>query len=112
MIYSFTLQTVGLVTGLLLLALHCLALWRSRESLKLLKQFPRSRMMGTVLIALAAIWGFLLIRGMDLGEFARLRNPMLLAIVVGALLAWKVRRRIPGSSCDWHAGAPRGGTAS
>jgi hypothetical protein len=89
MIYSFTLQTVGLVTGLLLLALHCLALWRSRESLKVLKQFPRSRRMGTVLIALAAIWSFLLIRGMDLGEFARLRNPMLVAIVVGALLAWK-----------------------
>ena len=89
MIYSFTLQTVGLVTGLLLLALHCVALWRSRESLQLLKQFPRSRTMGTVLIALAAIWSFLLIRGMDLGEFARLRNPMLGAIVVGALLAWK-----------------------
>ena len=26
---------------------------------------------------------------MDLGEFARLRNPMLVAIVVGAFLAWK-----------------------
>jgi hypothetical protein len=26
---------------------------------------------------------------MDLGEFARLRNPMLLAIVIGAVLAWK-----------------------
>jgi hypothetical protein len=89
MIYSFTLQTVGLVTGGLLLALHCLALLRSQESLEWLRQFPRSRLMGTLLITLAAIWSFLLIRGMDLGEFARLRNPMLLAIVIGAVLAWK-----------------------
>lgn len=89
MIYSFTLQTVGLVTGAILLALHCIALFRSRDSLRLLKQLPRSRRMGTVLIALAAIWSFLLIRGMDLGEFARLRNPMLVAIVVGAFLAWR-----------------------
>ena len=45
--------------------------------------------MGTLLIALAAIWSFLLIQSMDLGEFARLRNPMLVAIVVGAFLSWK-----------------------
>ncbi|HEY5704493.1 MAG TPA: hypothetical protein VIS96_02850 [Terrimicrobiaceae bacterium] len=45
--------------------------------------------MGTLLIALAAIWSFLLIWGMDLGEFARLRNVMLVAIVAGAVLAWK-----------------------
>ena len=89
MIYSFTLQTVGLVTGAALLALHCLALLRSRDSLRLLRQFPRSRVMGTVLITLAAVWGFLLIRGMDLGEFARLRNPMLIGIVLGAFLSWK-----------------------
>jgi hypothetical protein len=89
MIYPFTLQTVGLVTGAILLAFHCFALLRSNESLRLLQQFPRSRPMGTVLIALAAIWSFLLIRGMDLGEFARLRNPMLVAIIIGALLAWK-----------------------
>lgn len=89
MIYSFTLQTVGLVTGAILLALHCLALFRSSDSLRLLKKFPRSRAMGSVLIALAALWSFLLVRGMDLGEFARLRNLMLIAIVVGAFLAWK-----------------------
>jgi hypothetical protein len=89
MIYSLTLQTVGLVTGVILLALHCLALLRSRDGVKLLRQFPRSRAMGTVLIAIAAIWSFLLIRGMDLGEFTRLRTLMLVAIVAGAFLSWK-----------------------
>ena len=89
MIYSLTLQTAGLVTGAVLLLVHFMALWRSGETRKWLKQFPRSRAMGTLLIAIAAIWSFLLIFGMDLGEFARLRNLMLVAIVAGAFLAWK-----------------------
>ena len=89
MIYPLTLQSVGLITGVVLLAVHALALLRSNDSLKFLRQFPRSRAMGTLLIGLAAIWSFLLIQSMDLGEFARLRTPMLVAIVVGAFLAWK-----------------------
>lgn len=89
MIYSLTLQTAGLVTGVALLIAHFIALCRSEETRKWLKQFPRSRSMGTLLIALAAIWSFLLITGMDLGEFTRLRNVMLVAIVAGAFLAWK-----------------------
>ena len=89
MIYSVTLQSVGLVTGILLLALHGLALFRSKDSLTFLQLFPRSRAMGTLLVAVATIWSFLLIQSMDLGEFARLRNPMLVAIVVGAFLSWK-----------------------
>jgi hypothetical protein len=89
MIYSFTLQTVGLVTGVALLAVHIIALWRSGETRRWLKQFPRSRTLGTLLIAIAAIWSFLLMRGMDLGEFARLRSLMLVAIVAGAFLAWR-----------------------
>jgi hypothetical protein len=88
-IYSLNLQLVGLVTGFVLLALHCLALLRSNEGVRFLRQFPRSRVMGTLLIAIAAIWSFLLIQRMDLGEFARLRTPMLVAIVAGAFLSWK-----------------------
>ena len=88
MIYSLTLQTAGLVTGAVLLVAHFMALRHAGESRRWLKQFPRSRAMGTLLIALATIWSFLLIWGMDLGEFARLRNVMLGAIVAGAILAW------------------------
>ena len=89
MIYSFTLQTAGLMTGAALLVVHFMALRRAEESRRWLRQFPRSRATGTLLIALATIWSFLLIWGMDLGEFARLRNFMLVAIVAGAFLAWK-----------------------
>jgi hypothetical protein len=89
MIYSITLQTAGLVTGVALLAAHIIALWRSGETRRWLKQLPRSRALGTLLITIAATWSFLLMQGMDLGEFARLRNLMLVAIVAGAFLAWR-----------------------
>ncbi|HEY5741490.1 MAG TPA: hypothetical protein VIS99_03025 [Terrimicrobiaceae bacterium] len=89
MIYSVTLETIGLITGFALLVLHGLAFWRPAETLNFLKRFPRSRPMGTLLIALAAIWSFLLIRSMDLGEFAQLRNLMLVGILAGAFLSWK-----------------------
>lgn len=88
MIYSLSLQTAGLVTGAVLLVAHFMVLRHAGESRRWLKQFPRSRAMGTLLIALATIWSFLLIWGIDLGEFARLRNVMLGAIVAGAILAW------------------------
>ena len=73
------------MTGAALLVVHLMALRRAEESRRWLKQFPRSRATGTLLIALAMIWSFLLIWGMDLGEFARLRNLMLVAIVAGVI---------------------------
>jgi hypothetical protein len=36
----------------------------------------------------AAVWSFLLVQSIDLGEFSPLRNIMLLAIVAGAILSW------------------------
>ncbi len=89
MIYPVKLQFVGLVVGIALLVVHLLALWRPKECAAWLRTFPRSRVAGTVLIAVAGIWSFLLVQQMDLGEFARLRNFLLLAIVAGTFLAWR-----------------------
>lgn len=50
MIYPVSLKTVGIVVGLFLLALHLVALWRSESCRRWLKEFPRSRAAGTVLI--------------------------------------------------------------
>lgn len=88
MIYSVNLFTVGAIVGALLLVAHLFALWRSGDCQAWLKKFPRSRAAGTVLLFIAGIWSFLLIRSMDLGEFARLRNLMLLGIVVATFLSW------------------------
>lgn len=89
MIYPVTLKAAGLLVGVLLVLCHAFALWRSEEVGRRLKEFPRSRPAGTVLIIAAAIWSFWLIATMDLGEFAHLRNFMLIAIVAGAFLAWR-----------------------
>ncbi len=89
MIYSVHLFTVGIAVGAILLIAHLFALWRAGECRGWLQKFPRSRVAGTVLLVIATIWSFLLIKTMDLGEFAKLRNVMLLAIVVGAFLSWQ-----------------------
>jgi hypothetical protein len=87
MIYPCSLQTAGLFVGVALLIVHGVALVREGQSQRWLRGFPRSRGTGIALMALAALWSFLLIWGMDLGEFARLRNVMLVAIAAGAVLA-------------------------
>jgi hypothetical protein len=89
MIYPISLKLAGIVVGLVLIALHVVAVLQPAACEKWLKGFPRSRVAGTILIAIATIWSFLLIRSMDLGEFVGLRNPMLIAIAVSGFLAWK-----------------------
>ena len=88
MIYQLSLQFTGLAVGLLLLVTHAFALIRPDQTISLAKAFPRSRVAATVLLAIAAIWSFLLVRTIDLGEFSPLRNVMLVAIVAGAVLSW------------------------
>ena len=86
MIYSFSLQTVGLAVGLLLIALHLFALVNARESKQFLRVFPRSPWIGQALLIIDAIWSFALISTMDLGEFSSFKNAILIAIVVAAIL--------------------------
>jgi len=85
MIYSFLkLQTVALLVGLALVAMHGFALAGGAGIRRWLKGFPRSRNMGIALLTLVAIWAFWLAATMDLGEFSKYRN--MLMIVVPA--AW------------------------
>jgi len=88
MIYHLTLFTTGLAAGLLLILGHAMALARPSDSMSWAKTFPRSRAAATALLAVAAVWSFLLVRSIDLGEFSPLRNVMLLGIVAGSILAW------------------------
>ena len=88
MIYTLSLLTTGLAAGLLLIFSHAFAFLRPEQAVAWAKAFPRSRGAATVLIAIAAVWGFLLVQSIDLGEFSQLRNFMLLAIVAGAILSW------------------------
>lgn len=89
MIYPFSLQLVGLVVGLLLIATHACAFAAPGAVKPLLRAFPRSRAAGTILLALGALWSLWLVQTMDLGEFARLRSYLVIAVPVGAVLTWK-----------------------
>ncbi|MFA7235121.1 MAG: hypothetical protein WC076_13535 [Terrimicrobiaceae bacterium] len=88
MIYHLTLQTTGLAAGLLLIFGHAFALLRPEQTIAWAKAFPRSRGFATALLAIAAVWSFLLVQSIDLGEFSPLRNIMLMAIAAGAVLSW------------------------
>lgn len=88
MIYSFSLQSVGITVGVLLLLGHAAAWLGGPTAMASAKSFPRSRMAATLLLIAAAIWAFLLVQDIDLGEFSRLRQIMLMGIVAGAILAW------------------------
>lgn len=88
MIYQLSLFSTGLAAGGLLMAGHAVALARPSDSIAWARAFPRSRVAAAVLLAVAAVWSFLLVRTIDLGEFSSLRNVMLIGIVVGAVLAW------------------------
>jgi len=89
MIYPLDLRTVGLIAGALLLVAHLFAVFQQGGCEKWLKKFPRSRPLGTVLVVIAGVWSFLLIAGMDLGEFSGLRRPMMIAIAAATFLSWK-----------------------
>lgn len=85
MIYSLQLHTIALVLGVLLIVSHGVALGFSNEARDLLKGFPRSRPAGVVLLTIGAIWFFLLVKNMDLGEFTSWRGTMLTFIPVWAV---------------------------
>jgi len=88
MIYTFSLSMVAVVVGIALIAAHVFALAAPKPVQGWLEAFPRSKPVGTVLLVLAAVWAFWLGSTMDLGEFARLRTPILVAIPIGAVLTW------------------------
>jgi len=89
MLYPISLQTAGFIVGLALILTHAFALFQPAATQRWLKTFPRSAVLGPLLLSLAAIWTFLLIQKMDLGEFAPFRRVMLIATLIAWGLSWK-----------------------
>jgi hypothetical protein len=86
MIYPLKLETVLVVTGLFLLVIHALALWKAAAVQAWLRAFPRSKPLGMLLLAVATVWAWLLIKHIDLGEFTNWRERLLVFIPVAAVL--------------------------
>lgn len=89
MIYPISLQTAGFVVGALLILVHAFALMQPAACKRALAGFPRSAILGPLLLSIAAIWTFVLIQKMDLGEFAPFRRIMLIVTLVAWGLSWK-----------------------
>ena len=89
MIYPLKLESALVVTGLVLIATHALALIRPITTQDWLRAFPRSSAAGLLLLVTAAIWSWLLVAYIDLGEFTNWRPRILVFIPVAAFLTWK-----------------------
>ena len=89
MIYSLTLETALLLTGVILIIAHAFALWKPAEAKGWLRAFPRSAVAGFVLLGTAAVWSWILIRTIDLGEFSNWRTRILIFIPIATYLSWR-----------------------
>ena len=52
-----------------------------------MKQFPRSRVAGIVLLTICLAWTFWLVATIQMGEFSSFRRPLLIALPIGYVLA-------------------------
>lgn len=86
MIYDLSLRTVGIVTGLVLLALHLFAFFQEKQAASWLQRFPRSYAAGAILMTAAFIWTFILLATIDLGEISHLRRWFLIGLPIGYVL--------------------------
>lgn len=87
MIYSIHLKEVGFLLGLAMILAHAAALTPGLRLRERLPQFPRSRVAGIVLMAIATLWTLWLALVMDLGEFAGMRRMMAVGILALGILA-------------------------
>src|SRR6185312_12344089 len=87
MIYHFSLQLVGLVTGLILCLLGALGFAMDGSARNFMAAFPRSRIAGIVILAVDLAWSFWLVSTMEMGEFSAFRRPFLVILPVGFFLA-------------------------
>lgn len=87
MIYhNADLKTTGIVLGVALIATHIAALLNGGSVQSFLKDFPRNRAAGIVLMTINAIWAWWVVSSMDLGEFTALKQKILFVIPIAYLL--------------------------
>lgn len=70
---GLSLQSIGIVVGVLLIGVHLFALLRQEKILPWLSTVPRSQNVGTVFLTVGFLWAWMVATSMDLGEFAQVR---------------------------------------
>jgi hypothetical protein len=90
MIYPhLDLRLVSLIAGIWLVLSHGFALVRPAPVQQWMRKFPRSKVFGTFLLVVDAVWAFAIVAAMDMGEFTYMRNTLLVVIVVASFLTFK-----------------------
>ena len=85
MIYHLSLHTAGLIAGAFLVVLGVLGFMKP-DFAQVVKQFPRSRFAGVVLLTIGLAWTFWLLATIQMGEFSSFRRPLLIALPIGYVL--------------------------
>ena len=85
-----SLQFVGILLGILLIAGHLIALLKDQQIIDFLKSFPRNKPIGVVLIIINCIWSLWLVNKVDLGEFQKWQGFISWGLVIGciAFIIW------------------------
>jgi hypothetical protein len=86
MIYHLSLHSAGIIAGAFLVALGLIGLVKP-DFASVVKQFPRSRVAGIVLLTICLAWTLWLSATIQMGEFAGFRRPLLIALPIGYVLA-------------------------
>ena len=86
MIYDFSLHTVGIAAGALLVLISLPGLIKPPAVQSWLRSLPRSRVAGVALLTVVLVWSFWLLATMEMGEFSTFRKPLLIALPIGYLL--------------------------
>ena len=86
MIYDFSLRTVGVIAGIVLLLVSLPGLVKPVSVQDWLKRFPRSGIAGAFLLTVTLIWSFWLLATMEMGEFSGFRKPLLILLPIGYVL--------------------------
>ena len=85
MIYHLSLHTAGVIAGAFLVVVGVLGLMKP-DFAQVVKQFPRSRFAGIVLLTICLAWTFWLLATIQMGEFSSFRRPLLIALPIGYVL--------------------------
>jgi hypothetical protein len=85
MIYHLSLYTAGVIAGAFLVVIGVLGLIKP-DFAQVVKQFPRSRVAGVVLLTICLIWTFWLVATIQMGEFSSFRRPLLIGLPIGYVL--------------------------
>ena len=86
MIYHLSLHTAGVIAGAFLVVIGVFGLMKP-DLAQVVKQFPRSRVAGVVLLSICLAWTYWLVATIQMGEFSNFRRPLLVALPIGYVLA-------------------------